>query len=48
MGDRDVKMVYSAEDDATVKNAPTTLSERHRYVLTDDEILKLLGVGVHH
>jgi pyruvate,water dikinase len=41
VGDRDVKMVYSAEDDATVKNAPTTLTERHRYVLTDDEILKL-------
>jgi pyruvate,water dikinase len=41
VGDRDVKMVYSAEDDATVKNVPTTLSERHRYVLTDDEILKL-------
>jgi pyruvate,water dikinase len=41
VGDRDVKMVYSAEDDATVKNVPTTLTERHRYVLTDDEILKL-------
>jgi len=41
VGDRDIKMVYSAEDDATVKNVPTTLSERHRYVLTDDEILKL-------
>ncbi|MBW1734685.1 MAG: phosphoenolpyruvate synthase [Deltaproteobacteria bacterium] len=40
-GDRDIKMVYSLEDDATVKNVPTTLDERHRYVLDDDEILKL-------
>jgi len=40
-GDRDVKMVYSLEDDATVKNVATTLAERHRYVLDDDEILKL-------
>jgi pyruvate,water dikinase len=29
------------EDDATVKNIATTLSERHRYVLEEDEILKL-------
>jgi pyruvate,water dikinase len=41
VGDRDIKMVYSAEDDAAVKNIPTTLAERHRYVLDDDEILKL-------
>ena len=40
-GDRDIKMVYSIEDDATVKNVATTLDERHRYVLDDDEILKL-------
>ena len=40
-GDRDIKMVYSLEDDATVKNVATTLSERHRYVLDDDEILEL-------
>ena len=40
-GDRDIKMVYSMEDDATVKNVATTLDERHRYVLDDDEILKL-------
>lgn len=41
VGDRDIKMVYSMEDDATVKNVATTLTERHRYVLDDDEILKL-------
>lgn len=40
-GDREMKMVYSLEDDATVKNVATTLAERHRYVLDDDEILKL-------
>jgi pyruvate,water dikinase len=40
-GDRDIKMVYSMEDDATVRNIPTTLAERHRYVLEEDEILKL-------
>ncbi|MGD2124878.1 MAG: phosphoenolpyruvate synthase, partial [Desulfobacteraceae bacterium] len=41
VGDRDIKMVYSLEDDATVKNVATTLTERHRYILDDDEILKL-------
>ncbi|MBW1818349.1 MAG: phosphoenolpyruvate synthase, partial [Deltaproteobacteria bacterium] len=41
VGDRDIKMIYSMEDDATVKNVPTTLPERHRYVLDDDEVLKL-------
>jgi pyruvate,water dikinase len=41
VGDRDIKMVYSLEDDATTKNVAVTLSERHRYVLEDDEILKL-------
>ena len=40
-GDRDVKMVYSMEDEATVKNVPTTLDERHRYVLEEDEIIRL-------
>ena len=40
-GDRDIKMVYSKEDGSTVRNVPTTLAERHRYVLTDDEIIKL-------
>lgn len=41
VGDRDIKMVYSMDDEATVKNVPVTLGERHRYVLDDDEILKL-------
>ncbi len=41
VGDRDIKMIYSMDDEATVKNVPTTLAERHRYVLDDDEILKL-------
>jgi pyruvate,water dikinase len=41
VGDRDIKMVYSMEDDATTKNVATTIIERHRYVLDDDEILKL-------
>lgn len=41
VGDRDIKMVYSMDDESTVKNVPTTLAERHRYVLDDDEILKL-------
>jgi len=41
VGDRDIKMVYSMGDDATVINETTTLAERHRYVLDDDEILKL-------
>ncbi len=40
-GDRDIKMVYSMEDDTTVRNVATTLAERHRYVLEEDEILKL-------
>ena len=41
VGDRDIKMVYSMQDDATVINEVITLAERHRYVLEDDEILKL-------
>ncbi len=41
VGDREIKMVYSVEDNATVKNVATTLEERHRYVLDEDEILKL-------
>ncbi|HDZ24629.1 MAG TPA: phosphoenolpyruvate synthase, partial [Desulfobacteraceae bacterium] len=41
VGDRDIKMVYSMEDETTVKNVATTLAERHRYVMDDDEILKL-------
>ncbi len=41
VGDRYIKMVYSMEDDVTVKNIPTTRAERYRYVLGDDEILKL-------
>jgi pyruvate,water dikinase len=41
VGDRDIKMVYSMEDEATTKNVATTLTERHRYVLDDHEILKL-------
>jgi pyruvate,water dikinase len=41
VGDRDIKMVYSLEDDATTRNVATTLAERHRYVLADDEILQL-------
>jgi pyruvate,water dikinase len=34
-------MVYSIEDEATTKKVATTLTERHRYVLEDDEVLKL-------
>ncbi|MGD9073817.1 MAG: phosphoenolpyruvate synthase [Desulfobacteraceae bacterium] len=41
VGDRDIKMVYSMEDEATTKNVATTITERHRYVLDDDEIIKL-------
>jgi pyruvate,water dikinase len=41
VGDRDIKMVYSVADDATTKNIAVSLSERRRYVLEDDEILKL-------
>jgi pyruvate,water dikinase len=41
VGDRDIKMIYSMADDATTKNVPATLAERHRYVLTDEEVLKL-------
>jgi pyruvate, water dikinase len=44
-GDRDIKMVYSLADDATTKNVPVTLSERHRYVLEKEEILKLAEWG---
>ncbi len=41
MGDRNIKMVYSMDNDSRVLNVPTTLAERFRYVLEEDEILKL-------
>jgi len=41
MGDRDIKMVYSPNDNAKVRNVATTMEEKHRYVLEDDEILTL-------
>jgi len=41
MGDRDFKMVYSMENDSRVRNMPTSLDERFRYVMEEDEILKL-------
>jgi pyruvate,water dikinase len=41
MGDRDIKMVYSIENDARVRNIPTSLAERFRYVMEEDEIQKL-------
>jgi pyruvate,water dikinase len=41
VGDRDIKMVYSMENDATIRNIATTLAERRRYVLEEDEVLKL-------
>jgi len=41
VGDRNIKMVYSLEDETTIKNVATTLAERHRYVMDDDEILKV-------
>lgn len=40
-GDRDMKLVYSMDDDSNVRSVPITLMERHRYVMDDDEILKL-------
>ncbi|MDL1956820.1 MAG: phosphoenolpyruvate synthase [Candidatus Desulfofervidus auxilii] len=40
MGSKEIKMVYT-EDGKSVKNIPTTDEERHRFVLTDDEILLL-------
>jgi pyruvate,water dikinase len=41
VGDREIKMVYSTGDETTVKNVPITPAERRRYVLEEDEILKL-------
>ncbi|HUU81644.1 MAG TPA: phosphoenolpyruvate synthase, partial [Acidobacteriota bacterium] len=41
VGDREIKMVYSTGDEETVKNVPITPAERRRYVLEEDEILKL-------
>ncbi len=45
VGDRDFKLVYSMEDESTVKNVSTSLEERHRYVMDDDEILRLAEWG---
>ncbi len=41
VGDREIKMVYSFEEGATTKNVPISHEERHRYILTDDEIIQL-------
>ncbi len=41
MGDREIKMVYSFDGDETTKNVPISEEEKHRYILTDDEILLL-------
>ncbi len=45
LGDKELKMVYS-HDNKRVKNVPVELSERKRFVLTDDEILTLARWGV--
>ncbi len=41
VGDRAYKLSYSLEDDSTIRQVPVSVAERHRYVLEDDEILKL-------
>lgn len=41
LGSKEVKMVYDIGGGKLTKNEPVPLSERHKFALTDDEILKL-------
>lgn len=41
LGSKEVKMIYVTGEDSRTKNIPTTLAERHTYVLTDEEVLQL-------
>jgi pyruvate,water dikinase len=41
LGSKEQKMIYSSEDEETVKNVATTEDERSAYVLEDSEIIKL-------
>lgn len=41
LGAKTIKMVYTADAGRTTRTVPTSLDERGRYVLTDEEILQL-------
>ena len=46
LGSKRLKMVYSSGNSNRTQNVQTTLEERHRFSLTDDEILLLARWGV--
>lgn len=45
LGDKAVKMVYSEGEGGSTRNVPTPEAERHAYVLSDEEILRLARWG---
>jgi len=49
VGSKEIKMIYNESPDtaATVRNIPTTPSERGRYILEDDDILQLARWALH-
>ncbi len=46
LGSKEVKMIYASDEGNSTENVPTTLEERQRYVLNDQEVLKLARWGV--
>ncbi|MEX0770510.1 MAG: phosphoenolpyruvate synthase [Balneolaceae bacterium] len=45
LGSKEVKMVYTSVEGSTTVNVPTSLSERSRFVLNDEEIVQLARWG---
>ncbi len=46
LGGKETKLVYETGGDASTKNMPVPAEERARFVLTEDEILKLANWGL--
>ncbi len=41
LGSKSIKMIYNLQGERPVKNIPTTFNERNKFVINDQEILKL-------
>jgi pyruvate,water dikinase len=46
LGEKAVKMIYSAEGARPTKNIPTAMEDRAKFCITDDEVLQLAKWGV--
>ena len=45
-GSKEMKMIYSGDEGGTTENVPTSLAERQKMVLSDEEIIHLAKCGV--